>query len=647
MDKKEGLVGLIGRTIDHRYKPKRLIRETSKSWVFEAVEEGELSPHRSVALKILKPGLGREREAQFEREVNTHGKLGEHPNVASLFSSGKDGEYLYAAMELVPGEDLDQRLRSGWKPSLDEILNIAEDVSKGASHIHERVGGHHDLKSKNIKIREEGERKLYVLDLGGRLREVEDSDDIHAMGNILKELLDHRQDPEEKIPRGLEQIVEKSTSSGGYSSPEDFKNAIESYRRSVKRGITRRKFLKVTGSSLVLASLSYSSYKYLDYRNSIDYIVEQIAQIEASDYEKIDPLFRELAFRIFNHKIRWLVEEEKIPRGKFPYAISKGGTEWSNTDGTYWSDGFWIGILWRAYERTKNLLFRDWAIDWADAMLFTERDNLTINPIRFYYSHALGYDITKDENFLEKSLQAADLISGRFNENGGLIQMIGEIDNSDTREIQIDAMTTALPLLSWAYAQTNDNYLRNIIVRHSDTTIKYNVNGDGSTIQIVEFNPETMARIRGIKIGGFDGDSCLSRGQARAIKGFTRAYRTTNERRFLEIAERCANYFIDNLPEDKVPFYDFKDPNKDIPKDSSAAAIASSGLLDLFNLTSKIKYRLSAREILKSLSIKYLSKEEDYQGLLLHACSNKNKGANIDVSVTYGDYHFTNALNKI
>ena len=156
MIKRESLEDLIGRTIDNRYKLRRLIRQTSKSWVFEAVEEGELSPHRKIAIKILKPGLGRERKDQFSKEVNTHGKLGEHPNVASLFGSGKDGEYLYAAMELVPGEDLDQRLRSGWKPSLDEILNIVEDVSKGASHIHEGVGGHHDLKSKNIKVREEG-----------------------------------------------------------------------------------------------------------------------------------------------------------------------------------------------------------------------------------------------------------------------------------------------------------------------------------------------------------------------------------------------------------------------------------------------------------------------------------------------------------
>lgn len=649
---KEGLDELIGRTIDRRYKLKRLIRQTSKSWVFEAVEEGELSPHRKVAIKILKPGLGREREAQFSKEVNTHGKLGEHPNVASLFGSGKDGEYLYAAMELVPGEDLDQRLRSGWKPSLDEILNIVEDVSKGASHIHEGVGGHHDLKSKNIKVRKEIEegktKKSYVLDLGGRLRKTKDSNDVYKLGAILEELLNYKKDSKQKVPRGLEHIVEKSMSSDEYASPEDFKNAIESYRKSVRRGITRRKFLKIGAGGLVLASLGYSGYKYLDYINSINCVVKQIEETEASDYEKIDPLFKELAFRIFDHKIRWLVEEEKIPRGKFPYATIENGS-WFLTEGGYWTEGFWPGILWQGFKITEDPRFRDWATEWTNAMSFSERDNLIINPIRFYYSHALGYDITKDESFLEKSLQAADLISKRFNENGGFIQMVGEIDNSEKQVIYIDVMTAAIPFLCWAYQQTHEHFLRDIIVRHCGATIQCNINEGGSIIQLMEFNPKTMARIRGIKSHGFNEDSCLSRGQARAIKGFTITYKATNEKRFLKIAERCADYFIDNLPEDRVPFYDFKDPNKDIPKDSSAAAIACSGLLDLFNINSKTKYKLAAHEILKSLSSKnYLSIDlKNYQGLLLHACSDKNKGQYTNSSLIYNDYYFINALNKI
>jgi unsaturated chondroitin disaccharide hydrolase len=51
----------------------------------------------------------------------------------------------------------------------------------------------------------------------------------------------------------------------------------------------------------------------------------------------------------------------------------------------------------------------------------------------------------------------------------------------------------------------------------------------------------------------------------------------------LEAAERVSHYFIEHLPEDKVPFFDFnvpKDALKYVPKDTSSASIAASGLMN-------------------------------------------------------------------
>ena len=645
MDKERDGKHLIGETIANQYKIKELIRPTTKSWVFKAKEEGEISPRRDVALKILQPNQGVERETQFKEEVDRLANLEHHPNITTVYSAGKDKKLglFYVAIELVPGPDLDQEIKAGEKFSLEEILNIMTDVADAVNHIYEKEGGHHDIKLKNIKRKEEGKKTKpsYVLDLGGRLREVEASNDIFGMGSIFKELLSHRENPNQKIPSGLESIIEKSTTPDNYSSPESFKNAIENYRNS----INRRKFLKTAGGAVALAGLGYIGFKHWECMNSIDYVVGKIAKTEASDYKKIEPFFKELAFKIFDQKIRWL-KEEKIPKGKFPYATTDDGS-WFNVDGTYWTSGFWPGILWRGFEKTKDSEFKEWALDWVNTMPFTEKDNLTTNPIRFYYSHALGYNITKDEKLLNTGLKAADLIAKRFNKNGGFIQTAGEIIDSDKQRIYVDVMTTALPLLLYAYQQTHNSSFKEIIIRHCDATSKFNINKDGSTIQLVEFNSKTMNRIKGIKSYGFNEDSCLSRGQARAIKGFAEAHKTTKDKKCLERSERCARYFIDNLPKDNIPFYDFKDSNKNIPKDSSAAAIASSGLLDLFNITSKTKYKLIAYDILKSLSTKCLSKEKDYQGLLLHGCSDKNKAMYINNSLIYGDYFFIETLNKI
>jgi len=93
MDLESRLDDLLNRAIDGKYLPLSLIKETSKSWVFKAKEVGEITSGRTVALKVLKPGLGEERRAQFIEEVKRRGTLSEHPKVSSLFRSGKYSDY--------------------------------------------------------------------------------------------------------------------------------------------------------------------------------------------------------------------------------------------------------------------------------------------------------------------------------------------------------------------------------------------------------------------------------------------------------------------------------------------------------------------------------------------------------------------------
>lgn len=50
-------------------------------------------------------------------------------------------------------------------------------------------------------------------------------------------------------------------------------------------------------------------------------------------------------------------------------------------------------------------------------------------------------------------------------------------------------------------------------------------------------------------------------------------------------------YFVDNLPDDNVPYADFDAPkDSDNPKDSSATAIVASALFELFELTGRYQY---------------------------------------------------------
>ena len=98
-----------------------------------------------------------------------------------------------------------------------------------------------------------------------------------------------------------------------------------------------------------------------------------------------------------------------------------------------------------------------------------------------------------------------------------------------------------------------------------------------------------------------------ARGQAWAVYGFTMVYRETGDPMFLDAARRTADYFVTHLPDDFVPMADFQSTYTDLAhKDSSAAAIAASGLVELSQLetdpTRGQSYRAAAANILDSLA---------------------------------------------
>lgn len=168
---------------------------------------------------------------------------------------------------------------------------------------------------------------------------------------------------------------------------------------------------------------------------------------------------------------------------------------------------------------------------------------------------------------------------------------------------------------------------------------------DYSTAHVLDFELETGEIIRKITVQGYSDDSCWSRGQAWAIYGFALAYKTSKDELFLKTAENLAEYFIKNLPEDYVPYWDFDDPRKEV-KDSSAAAIASSGLLELSEISEKKEFRDVAKNILKALGDNYLC-EENEKGILKHGCFHKPENMGVDESLIWGDYYFVEALTNL
>lgn len=202
-----------------------------------------------------------------------------------------------------------------------------------------------------------------------------------------------------------------------------------------------------------------------------------------------------------------------------------------------------------------------------------------------------------------------------------------------------------LPLLWWAYEETGIEKYYNVAYIHSKRTIEEFIRDNYTTVHLIDFDLETGEIIRKITVQGYSDDSCWSRGQAWAIYGSTLAYKYTKDELFLKTAEELAGYFIKNLPEDWVPYWDFDDPKKEL-RDSSAAAIAFSGLLDLSVLSGKKGFRDVAINILNSLCDNYLC-EEEKDGILKHGCFHKPEEKGADESLIWGDYYFIEAIMKM
>ncbi len=331
---------------------------------------------------------------------------------------------------------------------------------------------------------------------------------------------------------------------------------------------------------------------------------------------------------------------------RFPRFIKEDGT-WETLDSHAWSSGFFAGCLWFMYEYTGDNSWKTHAMTWTDGMEKEKynRDNHN-NGFMMFSSFGNGYRLTGNEYYRDILIESARSLASRFSETVGFIKA------NDMEQwsfpVLVDTMVN-LQLLFWAAENGGDPNWAEIAETHALNTLRDHIRDDGSTVQLIDYNSENGAMIRHDTLCGLSGNSAWSRGQGQALYGFAIAYRYTQNTGLLEAAQKVADYFIDNLPDDYVPYWDFSDSNiPDTIRDSSAASIAAAGLFELSTLvkveSAREKYYTAAKNILSSLCLNYLADSSSSYGILDHATWKKPSDQQADTSLIWGDYNFLETL---
>jgi unsaturated chondroitin disaccharide hydrolase len=325
-----------------------------------------------------------------------------------------------------------------------------------------------------------------------------------------------------------------------------------------------------------------------------------------------------------------------------------GGELWTD-----WTGGFLAGMMWQFHLRTGDAAWRQRAEHYSQLLEHRQYDR-AVHDLGFIFlnTYRPWYQLTGDERLHQVLIQAGRTLAMRFRERGQYLCSFVAPES-----LFIDIMMN-VPVIFYAARETGDASLRQIADAHCRTTRDCLVRPDGSTAHEGVFDPETGDFLEQTTHQGLRGDSRWARGLGWSLYGYSQVFGLTSDPTWLAVAERNAQFWLDHLPTDRVPYWDFdadlqQPPPWGAQKETSAGAIVASGLLDLAQQTTEpsraAAYRRTAIEMLDALvQPEYLADQTaGWEGILKHGVYHTARQLGVDESVMWGEFFFVEALTKV
>lgn len=338
-----------------------------------------------------------------------------------------------------------------------------------------------------------------------------------------------------------------------------------------------------------------------------------------------------------------------------PRNISASDSVWHCRKATpdEWCSGFWPGILWYEYECTCDGKIREKAEKYTETLEYLSKRPAFDHDLGFlmFCSYGNAYRLTRKQEYKNVILATADTLATLYNPHvGTILSWPRNVEALGGHNTIMDNMIN-LEMLFWAAKNGGDRRLYDIAVRHAETTMEHHFRPDHTCYHVAVYDPETGAFLKGMTHQGYSDDSMWARGQAWAIYGYTMVYRETKDPKFLDFAQKVTDVYLDRLPDDYIPYWDFDDPAiPDAPRDASAACVVASALLELqcyCDGECRDRYRRCAERMLASLASDSYRSGDKRPSFLDHSTGHHPAGSEIDASIVYADYYYIEALTRL